>query len=59
MDFELICVQGERLSSIFQSSVCEYRVFPRQFVAKAVLSPMYAFSSFVKSQMAVTMWVYF
>jgi hypothetical protein len=59
MDFELICVQGKRLCSIFQSTMCEYPVFPRQFVAKAVLSPMYAFGSFVKNQMAVTMWVYF
>jgi hypothetical protein len=49
MDFELIFIQGERLGSIFQSAMCEYRVFPREFVAKAVLSPTYAFNNFVKN----------
>jgi hypothetical protein len=34
-------------------------VFPAPFGEETVSSPMYAFASFVKSQMAVAVWVYF
>jgi hypothetical protein len=56
--FELILVQDERQGSSFQSSTCEYPVFPATFVEEVVFSSLCVLGSFVKDQLTVEAWFY-
>jgi hypothetical protein len=44
---------------MFQSSTCDYPVFPTPFVEEAVFFPTYVLSSFVKKKMIVAVWAYY
>lgn len=53
----LVCVQIRKMVK-FHSAACRCSVFPELFVKDVVFSPVCIFGLFVKTQVAVGVWIY-